>query len=133
VNELADSDVRFFQADLADVDAARAAVTATVALFGRIDCLCNAAGLSSRGTLLDTTPELFDQHIAVNLRAPFFAMQAAVKNMLDRKVPGSIVNIISIAAHGGAAVSVLVLGFQGGAGRVDAQRGLCTPLGPYPY
>lgn len=101
VDELADSDVRFFQADLADVDAARAAVTATVTLFGRIDCLCNAAGLSSRGTLLDTTPELFDQHIAVNLRAPFFAMQAAVKNMLDRKEPGSIVNIISIAAHGG--------------------------------
>jgi hypothetical protein len=28
----------------------------------------HAAGLTSRGTLLDTTPELFDAHIAVNLR-----------------------------------------------------------------
>ena len=31
-----------------------------------------AAGLTTRGTLLDTSPELFDQHVAVNLRGPFF-------------------------------------------------------------
>jgi NAD(P)-dependent dehydrogenase (short-subunit alcohol dehydrogenase family) len=41
---------------------------------GRIDGLCNAAGITTRGTLLDTTAELFDTHIAVNLRGPFFAM-----------------------------------------------------------
>src|SRR6476646_2853533 len=50
----------------------RASVTAAVAGFGRVDSLVNAAGLTSRGTLLDTTPELFDAHIAVNLKAPFF-------------------------------------------------------------
>ena len=44
-----------------------------IAAFGRVDCLVNAAGLTTRGTLLDTTPELFDEHIAINLRAPFFA------------------------------------------------------------
>ena len=63
--------------------------------------LVNSAGLTTRGTLLDTTEELFDQHIAVNLRAPFFLMQAAVADMRQRGAPGTIVNIISIDSHGG--------------------------------
>ena len=36
------------------------AVAAAVERLGRIDGLVNAAGLTTRGTLLDTTPELFD-------------------------------------------------------------------------
>jgi NAD(P)-dependent dehydrogenase (short-subunit alcohol dehydrogenase family) len=91
----------FVQADVADVEQARACVTAAVAGFGRVDCLVNAAGLTSRGTLLDTTPELFDAHIAVNLRAPFFLMQAVVADLVARKAPGTIVNVLSMSAHGG--------------------------------
>jgi NAD(P)-dependent dehydrogenase (short-subunit alcohol dehydrogenase family) len=83
------------------VASARAAVAAVVERFGRIDSLVNAAGLTSRGTLLDTTPELFDQHIAVNLRGPFFLMQAAVADMVRRGAPGTIVNIGSISELGG--------------------------------
>lgn len=91
----------FLPTDVADVAQAVAAVDATVARFGRVDCLVNAAGLTSRGTLLDTTPELFDQHIAVNLRGPFFTMQAVVRDMVRRNAPGTIVNVISIAELGG--------------------------------
>ena len=94
-------DVRFVRTDMADPEQARRSVTRTVEEFGRIDGLCNAAGITTRGTLLDTTPELFDTHVAVNLRGPFFAMQAAVADMIERHTAGSIVNIISIAAHGG--------------------------------
>ena len=94
-------DVRFVQTDMADPQQACRSVTRTVEEFGRIDGLCNAAGITTRGTLLDTTPELFDTHIAVNLRGPFFAMQAAVTDMIERGTAGSIVNIISIAEHGG--------------------------------
>lgn len=91
----------FVQADLTDPEQAIEAVEATVRAFGRIDCLVNTAGLTDRGTLLDTTPELFDRHVAINLRGPFFAMQAAVKDMLRREAPGTIVNVISIAELGG--------------------------------
>ncbi|MER7571277.1 SDR family oxidoreductase [Streptomyces sp. NPDC126514] len=91
----------FVRADLADAERSRGAVAEVVAAHGRIDCLVNAAGLTSRGTLLDTTPELFDQHIAINLRAPFFAMQAAVADMVARAAPGTIVNVITSSAHGG--------------------------------
>ena len=93
--------VTYVHADVADVDSARSSVAATVARHGRIDCLVNAAGLTTRGTLLDTTPELFDQHVAVNLRGPFFLMQAAVADMLGRGEPGTIVNIISTSELGG--------------------------------
>ncbi|MFE9605669.1 SDR family oxidoreductase [Streptomyces hokutonensis] len=97
----AETGAHFLRADLADPAQARDSVVRTVETHGRIDCLVNAAGLTSRGSLLDTTPELFDQHMAINLKAPFFAMQATVADMTARKAPGTIVSIGSNCAHGG--------------------------------
>jgi NAD(P)-dependent dehydrogenase (short-subunit alcohol dehydrogenase family) len=91
----------FVATDLAEVSGAVGSVEQVVARFGRIDCLVNAAGLTTRGSMLDTTPELFDQHVAVNLRAPFFSMQAAIRDMVARGAPGTIVNVITMSAHGG--------------------------------
>ncbi|WP_214368802.1 SDR family oxidoreductase [Pseudonocardia sp. H11422] len=45
--------------------------------------------------------ELFDAHVAVNLRGPFFLMQAVVADMVGRGAPGSIVNVISSSELGG--------------------------------
>ncbi|WP_371543986.1 SDR family oxidoreductase [Streptomyces sp. NBC_00554] len=107
----------FVRADLSDAEQAKAAVAEVIAAHGRVDCLVNSAGLTTRGTLLATTPELFDQHIAINLKAPFFAMQAAVADMVARKAPGTIVNIGSNCAHGGpphlAAYSAAKAGLAG--------------------
>ncbi|MGW7256281.1 SDR family oxidoreductase [Streptomyces sp. NPDC054834] len=97
----ADTGAHFVRADLSDPAQARDSAVVAVDAHGRVDCLVNAAGLTTRGSLLDTTPELFDQHMAINLRAPFFAMQAAVADMTARKAPGTIVNIGSNCAHGG--------------------------------
>jgi len=96
-----DRQVLYVQADAGDVGQGQAAVARTIDRFGRIDCVVNAAGITTRGTMLDTTPDLFDEHIAVNLRGPFFLMQAAIKDMVARGMGGSIVNIITMAAHGG--------------------------------
>ncbi|MFF5142895.1 SDR family oxidoreductase [Streptomyces sp. NPDC013157] len=113
----ADTGALFVRADLADPAQARDSVVRTLEAHGRIDCLVNAAGLTSRGSLLDTTPDMFDQHMAINLRAPFFSMQAAVADMKARKAPGTIVNIISNCAHGGppylAAYSAAKAGLAG--------------------
>jgi NAD(P)-dependent dehydrogenase (short-subunit alcohol dehydrogenase family) len=91
----------FVRADVSDVAQAQASVAATIERHGRIDSLVNAAGLTTRGSMSDTTPELFDRHIAVNLRGPFFLMQATVADMKERGAPGTIVNVISIDSHGG--------------------------------
>jgi len=87
--------------DVADVDQCRDAVATTVDRYGRVDCLVNAAALTTRGSLVDTTPELFDAHVAVNLRGPFFLMQAVVRDLLRRGTAGTIVNVITMSAHGG--------------------------------
>jgi NAD(P)-dependent dehydrogenase (short-subunit alcohol dehydrogenase family) len=89
------------RADVGQVPDALNSVAATVEAFGRVDCVVNAAAVTTRGTLVDTSPALFDEHMATNARGPFFIMQAAVKDMLSRGAPGSIVNIISISSHGG--------------------------------
>ena len=93
----------YVQADVSDVAQAQAAVAETVVdEFGRVDCLVNCAGLTTRGTLLDTTPELFDEHIAVNLRGPFFLDAGRGRGHgRPRGAAASIVNIITMAAHGG--------------------------------
>jgi NAD(P)-dependent dehydrogenase (short-subunit alcohol dehydrogenase family) len=103
VAELSEAGTRalFVRADVGDVAQAQLSVAATISEFGHVDSLVNAAGLTTRGTLLDTTPELFDAHLAVNLKAPFFLMQAVVVSLVSRKAPGTIVNIISASEHAG--------------------------------
>jgi NAD(P)-dependent dehydrogenase (short-subunit alcohol dehydrogenase family) len=96
----------FVAAELADVAACRRAVAACEARFGRLDGLVNAAGITDRGGIDDTTPELWDRLFAVNVRAPFFLSQEAVKLMRRNSIEGdrqagSIVNIITMSSHGG--------------------------------
>jgi NAD(P)-dependent dehydrogenase (short-subunit alcohol dehydrogenase family) len=91
----------FVAADLADPDECRSIVHACDERFGALDGLVNAAGLSSRGTLDDTSVELWDRLFAVNVRAPFLLMQEAARIMRRAGGGGSIVNIITMASHGG--------------------------------
>jgi NAD(P)-dependent dehydrogenase (short-subunit alcohol dehydrogenase family) len=108
----------YVQADVSDVDQAIGSVRSTIDTFGRIDCLVNAAAVVERGTLLETTPEFFDWHVNVNLKAPFFTMQAAVQDMVTRDAPGSIVNILSISMHVGQAFLAPYVASKGGLAHV---------------
>jgi len=91
----------FVRADLAVVEDCRRVAETGRNAFDRIDILVNCAATSERGTILDTTPELFDRIMAINVRAPFFLMQAAIQTMIDRGIAGSILNILSMSSHGG--------------------------------
>ena len=96
-----DSEAVFVEADLADVDGCRAIMRTCAERFDRLDGLVNSAGLSSRGTLDDTTVELWDRLFAINARAPFLLMQEAARLMRRSGRGGSIVNIITMSSHGG--------------------------------
>jgi NAD(P)-dependent dehydrogenase (short-subunit alcohol dehydrogenase family) len=91
----------YVAADLADVGACRSIIASADQAFGRLDALVNAAALTDRGTILDTSPDLFDRMFAINVRAPFFLMQDALKLMQREDVKGTVVNIISMSGHGG--------------------------------
>ena len=93
--------VEMIAADLGEIEDVRAIIPAADARFGRVDILVNAAGLTDRGNLLNTTPELFDAMFAVNARAPFFLMQDAVKIMEREGTEGRIVNIGSTSSRAG--------------------------------
>jgi len=93
--------VAFVRADLATVEDCRAVVAEADRRFGRVDVLVNVAAITDRGTIIDTSPELFDRIFAVNTRAPFFLMQEAIRLMRRDGVEGSIVNISSMSAMAG--------------------------------
>ena len=88
-------------AELAELDQVRRVVARGRPAFGRLDCLVNAAAITDRGSILDTSPELFDRMYAVNVRAPFFLIQDAAKVMRRGGAGGTIVNILSTSGHGG--------------------------------
>ena len=91
----------YVQADFFHEKDCRNVVQQAVQRFGRVDGLVNAAGLTNRGTIEDTTVELWDLLFNVNARAPFILIQEVVRFMKAQHVRGSIVNIISDCAHGG--------------------------------
>lgn len=92
----------FIQADLAEADAPIAVMAEAIAKLGRVDCLVNCAALTDRASLETGTLADWERLFAVNARAPFFLMQAAVADMKARGAAGSIVNILSVNAHCGA-------------------------------
>ena len=91
----------FSPVELGDVESCKALVAAADNRFGRIDVLVNAAALTLRGTITDTTAELWDTMMNVNVRAPFLLMQEVVAIMRREGSGGTIVNVGSNAAHGG--------------------------------
>jgi len=95
--------VTFVEADISDVASLQSSMEhARKALNGQVDGLINAGGTTERGNLMDTTVEMFNKQFDTNTRGPFFLTQAVAKIMIETKTRGSIVNISSIAAKGGA-------------------------------
>jgi NAD(P)-dependent dehydrogenase (short-subunit alcohol dehydrogenase family) len=91
----------FISADLADPAACLAAVETGVERFGSLNGLVNAAASAARGSLVETTPAMFDEMFAINVRGPFFLMQGLVRHLLESGQPGSMVNVLSVNVHGG--------------------------------
>ena len=82
-------------ADVADRDALPALTQAISAPFGPPDIVVHAAGVNTRQSADEVTPEGWDQTLALNLSAPFFLSQALVPSM-KAKGWGRIVNFASL-------------------------------------
>jgi len=93
-------DAVILTADLATAGSAQEIVDATVSRYDTVDILVNNAAISATTSLLDTTPELYDRVVAVNLTAPFMLCKAAIPVMIEGG-GGSIVNISSVASMRG--------------------------------
>jgi NAD(P)-dependent dehydrogenase (short-subunit alcohol dehydrogenase family) len=91
----------FVACDSRDPASPRAVVDAAVAEFGVVHGLVNVAAATTRATLWDDTPEHFDSMMELNVKVPYFFIQAAAEVMVRAKVQGSIVNVGSTSGHGG--------------------------------
>ncbi|MGH2759953.1 MAG: SDR family NAD(P)-dependent oxidoreductase [Actinomycetota bacterium] len=75
----------------AEVDAT---VDAAVDSYGRLDAMCNIAGIPLDRLIAEATEDELDRIIAVNLKGVFFGCQAAIRVMTEQQ-SGSIVNVTS--------------------------------------
>ncbi|HVG50219.1 MAG TPA: SDR family NAD(P)-dependent oxidoreductase [Xanthobacteraceae bacterium] len=88
-------------ADVSDVDAFRAAIAKAQAELGPVDIIVNNAGYGGRTPHFEEIDEAeFDKIFAVNVKGTFFATQAVVAGMKERRF-GRIVNIASTFGIGG--------------------------------
>lgn len=111
--------------DLADIQAARAASIAAQP----IDMLVNNAGIAQLQPFLELSVETFDETMAVNLRAALIVGQICARNMIERGVAGTIVNVSSISAHIGFALHGAYCASKAG---LDAlTRVMAVELGPH--
>ncbi|MCC3376081.1 SDR family NAD(P)-dependent oxidoreductase [Cohnella sp. REN36] len=92
-------------------------VSETLAKFGKIDILVNNAGISSTVPFMDTTVDLWNKIMSVNLTSIFLGQKAVIPHMIENG-GGSIVNISSIAGLTGGS----------GAGAYTASKGAVRML-----
>lgn len=88
----------FVKTDAGKVSDIANAVALAKARFGGLDILVNNAGIFPMSPVMNTTEELWDKVMAVNLKGVFFFAQHAAKLMIESGKPGKIINIASIDA-----------------------------------
>jgi NAD(P)-dependent dehydrogenase (short-subunit alcohol dehydrogenase family) len=122
----------FEQADVSSSEHVNRLITQTVVRFGRLDILVNNAALVEAHNILDTTEEVWDRLMMVNLRGQFLCCRAGIAQMLQQKpineVRGRIVNIASQHGFVGPPDSFPYAVSKGGMTQMTRQ--LATDYGP---
>ena len=125
---LADSPLppRYYACDLTDIGAIGETFPRIRAQLGGFDVLVNNAANDDRHSIEETTPQYWDERIAVNLRHYFFCAQAVVSEM-KATGGGAIINLGSVSWH--LALPDLVLYQTAKAGIEGMTRALARDLG----
>jgi NAD(P)-dependent dehydrogenase (short-subunit alcohol dehydrogenase family) len=90
----------FVPVELGDAESCKKLIAETDTLLGSLDVLVNCAGYTVRGTIVDTSVELWDDMMNINVRAPFLLMQGAIELMRRHGGGGAIVSVGSVASYG---------------------------------
>src|SRR5262249_39997600 len=113
-------------ADVAIVADCARMVEATLARFGRLDLLINAAGIWVEGPAQDMTEAMWDRCLDINLKGTFFACRHAIPAL--EKTRGSILNIASDAGLMGSSGASIYCASKGGV--VLLTKALALELAP---
>lgn len=85
--------------DAHSVDDIRASVDAVASHWGRLDILVNCVGMQREQPLLEVSEEVFDEVLAVNLKAAMFLAQACARHQIDGAAGGAQVHLLSVRAQ----------------------------------
>lgn len=96
--------------------------------FGRIDILCNNAGIATFGEFTETSTNDWDRTFDVNIRG-MYLMSREVGKVMKKQNYGKIINTASISGHGGDPVTVAYCASK--AAVVNFTRAVATALGQY--
>lgn len=83
--------------DVSRAEAVNGSIETVLRRWGRIDVLINNAGIEETDSVLNTTEEMWDRQIDVNLKSVFLCAKAVLPHML-KSGGGAIVNVASIEA-----------------------------------
>lgn len=86
------------KADVSKKEEVGAMAEKVVKEFGKIDILVNNAGILSFAPFLKMDEEMWEKMMAVNLKGQFLVAQAVANHMVEKRIPGRIINIASIAS-----------------------------------
>lgn len=98
--------------DVTDSAACNAAIARALDAFGRLDVLCNAAGIALQSHFTDLRDEDWQRILAVNLTGTFAMCRAAIPALLETQ--GNIVNLASSAGLVGIGYSAAYCASKGG-------------------
>jgi NAD(P)-dependent dehydrogenase (short-subunit alcohol dehydrogenase family) len=87
---------RAFAVDVSRPDQVRAMIDQAIAAFGRIDILCNNAGIGSTTDVVECEPDEWDRVMTVNVKSVYLGCKYAIPHMLAQG-GGVIVNTASVA------------------------------------
>jgi 3-oxoacyl-[acyl-carrier protein] reductase len=97
--------------------------------FGRVDILINNAGLLLAGTIEETTDEIIDRTLDINVKGILYAIRAVTPIMKKQRY-GKIVNVSSITGKNGDNTTFFVYGASKGA-VISLTRSVARQLGPF--
>lgn len=94
--------IKGYQSDASDYDAAQKLIDDVMEEFGKIDILINNAGITKDNLLLRMSKEDWDKVMRINLDSVFNLTKAVIKPMMKAK-SGSIINMTSVVGISGNA------------------------------
>jgi NAD(P)-dependent dehydrogenase (short-subunit alcohol dehydrogenase family) len=120
---------RGFVCDVGKEEDIVAAVQGAVAAWGHVDILVNNAAISDNKHMLDITSEEWNRTLAITLTGPFLFAKHAARAMIDKGVPGAIVNVSSTSGYYGRDRAIGYTSAKGGV--VNMTRSMAIQLAPH--
>jgi 3-oxoacyl-[acyl-carrier protein] reductase len=125
------------QADVAEMDAAKALIDAALEALGKIDILVNNAGITRDDLIMRMKPEDWTDVIDTNLSGTFWTIKAATRPMMKAR-SGRIINITSVSGQAGqtgqanySSAKAGLIGLTRATARELASRGItCNAVAP---